>query len=179
MDKELEKLVNESLNPTEGNDDVPFAENEIHSLVINSGQKLSVRPHPHNYKWTEEALMTVYQSMYDWFDTHPEAVFIGEYFHAKDIEQTISYNTLRYTKGRFPSCDDAMEYICSLLEIRLIKAGLSGKFKEGLTKFVLANKHGWKEKTEQDIVVSTKEVKFEWGNPELIENEKEKDINEE
>ena len=175
MDKELEKLVNESLNPTEGNDSIPFAENEIHSLVINSGQKLSVRQHPANYKWTEEALMAVYQNMYDWFDSHPDAVFIGEYFHAKDIEQMISYNTLRYTKGRFPSCDDAMEFIWSLLEIRLVKAGLSGKFKEGLTKFVLSNKHGWKEKTEQDIVVSTKEVSFKYANPELEEPEKDRD----
>lgn len=173
--KELEKLVNDSLKPE--NDMIPFGQNEISDVCSEHKFKISVRPHPHNYKWDEESLLVVYQSMYDWFDAHPDAIFLEEYFHATDIEQLISYNTLRYTIGRFPSCDEAMTTIKEKLKIRLFKMGWDKNNKKDstLTKFCLMNNFGWKENTNQDITVSTKDVKFKYANPELDQPKNEED----
>ena len=170
---ELGDLVNDELNkPVRRNgQDLRDAKNkETIAAKIAAGTFVSG-----NLKYTEERLINFLDGMFQWITSHPTVCFMEEYYLAEDTDKSIPFGSLKKTYGRHETCDEIREAIKKVLEIRLAKAALNGTHKENFTKFLLMNNFGYKEKTEQDITLSTKEVKFKFGNKELQQPEKEED----
>lgn len=122
-----------------------------------------------NQKFTEEIVYKFLDNIFGWLQEHPESVFLEEYYLDPETDKTVPFGSLRNLYNKWESCEEVRTAIKKILEIRLVKAALTGKYKENMTKFLLINNYDYKDKTEQDIVLSTKEIKFKFGNPELNE----------
>lgn len=126
-------------------------------------------------KYDELTINNFYETIINWFIENPDAIFLQEYFFDENTPKTIPYGSLKMTYGRHESSDDLHDALKSMLEVRIFKAGWSKTKDANLTKFALMHNYNWKEKTEQDVTVSTKEVKFDFPNPELRLPEKEEE----
>lgn len=159
----LRKLVDEELNETRPGQ---LARNKKNSEIIQ--KKIAAGTFVSgNLKYTEEKLINFLDNMFQWFLNNPDKIFMEEYYMDPETDKSIPYGSLKKTYGRHESCDEIRAAIKKVLEIRLARAALTGKFKENFTKFLLINNFGYKEKVEQDVILSSKEVKFDFGNPEL------------
>lgn len=123
-------------------------------------------------KYTEEVLVKFWCHMFTWFVNHENAVFLEEYYLDPFTDKSVPWGSLRVTMGRYKSCTELHESVKKILEIRLVKAALEGRYKEGMAKFFLSNKYGYTEKTQQDITLSTKTIEYKFQNPELQEPDK-------
>ena len=156
---ELDNLANEELNKPEK----PNRRKEAIAAKIAAGTFVS-----NNLKYTEEILIGFLDGMFQWFLVNTGACFIEEYYFDPATDKSVPYGSLKKTYGRHQTCDEIRDAIKKVLEIRLAKAALTGAYKENFAKFLLTNNFGYtSEKTQQDITLSTKEVRFKFDNPEL------------
>ncbi len=159
----LRKLVDEELKETRPGQ---LARNKKNSEIIQkkiaAGTFISG-----NLKYTEEIIVNFLDNMFQWFLNNPDKIFMEEYYMDPETDKSIPYGSLKKTYGRHESCDEIRAAIKKVLEIRLARAALTGKFKENFTKFLFINNFGYKEKVEQDVILSSKETVFNFGNPEL------------
>lgn len=114
---------------------------------------------PHNYTWTEAKILEVLDDLEQWlleeeeiFDDKKQKFiivdagncFFKEFLYKRGLmDSWIS----RYT-DRFTTVRERIADIQRLQEFKLQLLAATGKQKEGITKFILQNKHGWAEKTE-------------------------------
>ena len=77
-------------------------------------------------------------------DTHALHYFIGDYLSTRKFHQERFWEDLK----TYPEFDFYYEYIKELQEYKLLNNGLNKKVDSTILKFVLANKHNYKEKTE-------------------------------
>jgi len=165
LDK-LQNLVDEEVSQVKETRPGQLARNKKNSEIIQKKIAAGIFVSG-NLKYTEEVIINFLDGMFQWFLTNPDKIFMEEYYMDPGTDKSIPYGSLKKTYGRHESCDEIRAAIKKVLEIRLAKAALSGVYKENFTKFLFINNFGYKEKVEQDVILSSKEVKFDFGNPEL------------
>jgi hypothetical protein len=127
---------------------------------------------------TPEVREKFIKDMYNYFLEDQNAVFVNEFFQ-KYPEYPYTYRHFMYITGTEGSArTEYLSKIKPLMETRLLKRALLGTYKENITKFILINNFGWKDKTESDLTVTTKPIVFKFGNPEL-NNKEENEENDE
>jgi len=166
---ELEKIVDESFKeePVEERKG-QLARNKKNSEIARA--KIAAGDFVSGYlKYDEQCIYNFLDTIFKYVLDNEDVIYLEEYYSDPNTEKTIPWGSLKATYGRHSSCDEIREAIKKILEIRLVKSALHNKTNANFTRFILQNNYGWKEKTEQDITLSTKEVKFAFGNPELTQ----------
>lgn len=127
-------------------------------------------------KYTAKTFETQFMLLFEYFQLNPGAVFIEEYYTNPDTEKLIPMRTLTSCKflPKYPAAAEMYEQLKKMLEMRIVKGGLTNAFNNSITKFVLQNCYGWKEKTSQDVQLSVVNTEFKFGNPELNAEDGEK-----
>lgn len=120
-----------------------------------------------NLKYDEQCIFKELCNILEYVIKNEGVTHFMQYYLDPLTEKKIPYGSLKATYGRHPICDGVRSEIKAILEFRLEILALNNKTNANFTRFVLQNNYGWKERTEQDITVSTKEIKFNFGNPEL------------
>lgn len=103
--------------------------------------------------WTEDTMLKILEGLKTWLinadlksDEPDENIFVGDYFSKIGTSTNIFTNKLEL----FPWLRDEYERLREIQQFKLLKLGLYRKTDSGLTKFVLANMHDWKEKSSND-----------------------------
>lgn len=173
--EELENLLNENFDRTE---------NQIlktnYPLIENIRNSLSTEYDINVEKYTDKDIGNYLIMILQWLLNNKEAVFIKEFYYDPTVKYTIPWETVKTRFLKRPELKKIRNYMKDVLEIRLAKAALNGKYKENFTKFLMINNFGYKsEKVDQDVNVTNKDVKFEFGNNNLIEEQNADDENKE
>lgn len=99
-------------------------------------------------KWTEKEAKELVDSVLKYVQDTSDCYFIGE-----PITELGYYRTLwSYIKDKFDF--DTIKRVESILENRLVKAGLTGGSNPTMTIFTLKNNYDWKDKRETDLNVN-------------------------
>lgn len=99
-------------------------------------------------KWTEKEAKELVDSVLKYVQDTPDCYFIGE-----PITELGYYRTLwNYIGTKFDF--DTIKRVESILENRLVKAGLTGGSNPTMTIFTLKNNYDWKDKRETDLNVN-------------------------
>lgn len=172
---ELDKLVKKELKSDlrsvtrKIKDDVPLSERIMlikKRLMLE--KKLGISDVHGNTKYSEEVVYEFLCEVYAWITVNEDALFLRDYYLDPNTDKAIPYGSLKRTYGKYESCDELREEIKYICFRRLYQNGLTRKYDSYMTKFGLINNYGWKsERSEQDVTLSTKEVRFKFDNPEL------------
>jgi hypothetical protein len=112
-------------------------------------------------KWTEEKALALLQELKDWmFETEDILDRDGNKIGERD-KGNVLWKDFLYRKGlydmiiyhlreKFSTFERELEDVKAIQEHRLQVLGLYGVTNPNMTKFVLQNKHGWKEKVENE-----------------------------
>lgn len=102
-------------------------------------------------KWTEKNANILGEELIEWLkekDEHGEDkgnIFFMEFLV---IEKKMYPALISYLKDKFTSFFKLIEQAEAIQEIKLQKYGVGDRLNSTMTKFVLINKHGWKDKTD-------------------------------
>lgn len=123
-------------------------------------------------KWTEEKIHQILDELVDWLLEEVEIkddkgnllrtedagnVFYSGFLYKKGLFD----DWIGYVKRKFDSVKERFKYINKVKEYKLQFLAVNGKTKEGITKFILSNKHGWKEKSEHKNI--NKNIDIIWN----------------
>lgn len=122
-------------------------------------------------KYPKETLIKQYELMIEWYKANEDMIFLTEYYHDSQTVKLVPLGSLKKSAHRHPEVDEMKAALTSILEVRIFKMGWSRVKDSGLTKFLLSNNFGWKEKSESEVTVTNKEILFNFGNTELNEKE--------
>lgn len=109
-------------------------------------------------KWTEEKALELGEDLIKWIseeDLNDPArrVFINGFLV---LERGLNVTTVNYLAKKFSSFSNLYERAKQISEYKLAMYGLAEKTSSQITKFALANNHGWTEK--KDITQTIKEL---------------------
>ena len=105
-------------------------------------------------KWTEErALNEVGHPLIEWLlakdkDGNDKGNMFFEEFLI--IENNYYHDLVRYLSEKFTSFSELIERARKIQELKLQKYGVADRLNATMTKFVLINKHNWKDKIEHE-----------------------------
>ena len=96
-------------------------------------------------KWTEDRAMQLGYDLIAWQKEKPENVFWEEFII---MEKELYPEIISYLSKKFTSFLKLIEKAKKIQEIKLKKYGTADRLNASITKFVLINEHGWKDKQE-------------------------------
>ena len=172
---ELENLLNENFD---------YTENQVmktnYPLIEEIRNSLSEEYDINVEKYTDKDVGNYLILMLQWLINNKDAVFIKEYYYDINVKYTIPWDTIKTRFLKRPKLQKIRNYMNDVLEMRLAKAALKGTYKENFTKFLMINNFGYKsEKVDQDINLTNKNIRFDFGNEGLIEEKgKDEEVNE-
>jgi len=102
-------------------------------------------------KWTEAKALQLADDLITWQKQKPVNIFWDEYLV---MERDLYPKLISYLSKKFTSFFRLLEKAKKIQEIKLKKYGTADKLNASITKFVLINEHGWKDK--QEIVADVK-----------------------
>ena len=132
-------------------------------------------------KWTEEKCLEMLDLLEDWLlekvPVHDkdgkviQMVDAGNVFYKEFLYQNRLFDDwITYVGNKHTTVSKRMEYINNLQEHKLQKLTFEGKGKEGIAKFILQNKHNWREKVDQKVDQTLTQI--EWKEEKTYENPK-------
>jgi hypothetical protein len=98
-------------------------------------------------RWSEENALKVGNDLLTWMRAKPTNIFWEEFLY---IENDYYSSLIAYLCEKFSSFAKLIERAKKIQEIKLKKYGAVDKLNATITKFVLINEHGWKDKNEID-----------------------------
>jgi hypothetical protein len=99
-------------------------------------------------KWTEDRAIRLGYDLIAWQKEKPENVFWEEFII---MEKELYPEIISYLSKKFTSFLKLIEKAKKIQEIKLKKYGTADKLNASITKFVLINEHGWKDKRESEL----------------------------
>ena len=96
-------------------------------------------------KWTEENALQLGEDLIAWQKSENVNIFFEEYLV---IERDLYPSLIAYLSNKFTSFSKLIEKSRKIQELKLQKYGTADKLNAAITKFVLVNKHGWRDKQE-------------------------------
>src|SRR5690554_3341961 len=108
-------------------------------------------------KWTEERALALADELIEWLKEKDEDgndkgnMFYEEFLV---IEKDLYPDLIRYLTNKFSSFFERIKTAEKIQELKLQKYGVGDRLNASMTKFVLTNKHGWREKSETQIGVN-------------------------
>ena len=96
-------------------------------------------------KWTEAKALQLGEDLINWQKEGPINIFWDEYLV---MERDLYPKLISYLCGKFTSFFQLLEKAKKIQEIKLKKYGTADKLNASITKFVLINEHGWRDKQE-------------------------------
>jgi len=76
----------------------------------------------------------------------------------------VARSTIWEWKEKYPEFSSALEKLLSHQEARLLDNGLGGQYTSTITKLILSNNHGYKEKTENAHTITAVNMAMDWGD---------------
>jgi hypothetical protein len=134
------------------------------------------------FKWYEQDYIDTLLRIKEWFINNTTAIYFKEYFidfKRPELDKDIPWNTLRQQYMKYESAVELWEEIVTMQEIRIIKWTIAGHIKSpAFGQFLLRTKHDYIETTKQQVEVTSKDIRFNFGNLEDTneKNETETDI---
>lgn len=120
-----------------------------------SGGKGNIKPHDGKQfssdykpqeKWTEENALKLGNELIEWISKKGKKnIFFQEFLFIKTLN---NQKTISYLSNKFTSFLTLIVRAKKIQEIKLLKYGIANKLNASMTKFVLANHHGYREKKE-------------------------------
>lgn len=104
-------------------------------------------------KWTEERALKLADELIEWLKEKDEdGEDKGNMFYEEFliIEKDLYLDVIRYLTDKFSSFSERIKQAKKIQEIKLMKYGVGDRLNASMTKFTLANNHGWAEKKEVD-----------------------------
>jgi hypothetical protein len=106
-----------------------------------------------NEKWTEEKAIKLGEELISWLkekddDGEDKGNMFFEEFLV--IEKDLYPALIKYLTDKFTSFSKLIEKAHKIQELKLTKYGVGDRLNATMTKFVLINVHGWKDKQEYD-----------------------------
>lgn len=98
-------------------------------------------------KWTEEKALQLGNDLIDWMKNNEINMFWEEYLV---MERDLYPELIAYLSNKFTSFLKLIGKAKKVQEIKLKKYGTADKLNATITKFVLINEHGWKDKQETE-----------------------------
>lgn len=98
-------------------------------------------------KYTEEVVVDIANRLIKWMDKAEDNIFVKEFA----VENRYSNSDFDDWARKYTSFRLIYTQAKQKQEIKLLKGGLKGKYKEQMTKFVLVNHHDYKEKHEANV----------------------------
>lgn len=131
-------------------------------------------------KYDETTAVNFMIDVITWFEDHPTEISTVKYYLDPKTNKAVSpaKSTWHYLRKRFATFNQLNELLQQLCADRIMKKSLTGEWKENMGKFLLVNNYGMKDRTETDVNLTTKLVKFNFGNEELKEKENEDEFDE-
>lgn len=108
-------------------------------------------------KWTEQKALALADELIAWLkEKDDKGNDKGNMFYEEFliIEKDLYLDVIRYLKSKFTSFSERIKQAEKIQEIKLQKYGVGDRLNASMTKFVLTNKHGWREKSETQIGVN-------------------------
>jgi hypothetical protein len=103
-------------------------------------------------KWTEKRALELGNELISWLRKKEKGqmpnIFIEEYLY---LEKDLYPGLISYLCEKFTSFSNLIEKAKKIQEVHLAKWGTFDKLNSAMTKFVLINNHGWKDKTETEL----------------------------
>jgi len=96
-------------------------------------------------KWTEAKALQLGEDLIKWQKENTVNMFWEEYLV---MERDLYPKLISYLCGKFTSFFQLLEKAKKIQEIKLKKYGTADKLNASITKFVLINEHGWRDKQE-------------------------------
>lgn len=102
-------------------------------------------------KWTEEKSLQLGNDLINWLKAKDEDgndkgnIFFEEFLV---IEKDLYPDLITYLRDKFSSFSDLLKKAEKIQEIKLAKYGTADRLNASMTKFVLINNHGWRDKQE-------------------------------
>lgn len=108
------------------------------------GKKFSstYQPKP---KWTQKIADQLAHDLIAWQKKDAINIFWEEFLV---IERDLHPNVIGYLRKKYSSFSDLLEQARKIQELKLQKYATADKLNAAITKFVLINKHGWRDKQE-------------------------------
>lgn len=100
-------------------------------------------------KWTEEKALELADDLIDWLNAKDDnGEDKGNMFYEEFlvIERGLYPQLISYLEEKFSSFLKRIRTAEKIQELKLQKYGVGDRLNASMTKFVLANKHGWKER---------------------------------
>ena len=101
-------------------------------------------------KWTEEKALKLGEDLIEWQKADSVNMFWDEYLV---LERDLYPSLIAYLSNKFTAFSKLIEKAKKIQEIKLKKYGTADKLNAAITKFVLTNEHGWRDK--QDHAIQT------------------------
>lgn len=112
--------------------------------------------------WDEKTALELGKGLLDWIkDGGVQNIFYNEYLI---IQMDLHPNIVSYLSKKFTSFNELIEKSKKIQELKLLKFGVLDKTNAPITKFVLANNHGYSDKVESKSENSTNIVWNETKN---------------
>lgn len=130
------------------------------------GRQFSSKNQPPE-KWTEKTSMELGDDLIDWLNAKDNEgndkgnIFFEEFLI---IERKLYPELISYLSEKFTSFFKLIEKAKKIQEIKLVKYGVGDRLNATMTKFVLTNHHGYKEKSENE---QSGEIKINHSNIDL------------
>lgn len=102
-------------------------------------------------KWTEEKALQLGNDLIDWMKENEINMFWEEYLV---MERDLYPELIAYLSNKFTSFLKLIGKAKKVQEIKLKKYGTADKLNATITKFVLINEHGWKDKQQIDTTIT-------------------------
>jgi hypothetical protein len=96
-------------------------------------------------KWTKAKAVQLGEDLIAWQNKDAINIFWEEFLV---MERNLHPNVIGYLCKKFSSFSDLIGKARKIQELKLQKYGTADKLNAAITKFVLINKHGWREKQE-------------------------------
>jgi len=98
-------------------------------------------------KWTEEKALALGYELLEWMK-QPMNIFFEEFLI---IENDYYAELIAYLSSKFPSFLKVIDRARKIQELKLQKHATFKDTDTGMTKFILINRHDWKDKTEETV----------------------------
>lgn len=96
-------------------------------------------------KWTKKRAEQLGNDLIAWQKKDAINIFWEEFLV---IERDLYPDVIRYLSEKYSSFSDLIRQASKIQEIKLQKYATANKLNPAITKFVLINKHGWRDKQE-------------------------------
>ncbi|HEY4756026.1 MAG TPA: hypothetical protein VIH28_08235 [Ignavibacteriaceae bacterium] len=112
-------------------------------------------------KWTEAKALRLGNDLINWLKAKDHNgndsgnIFFMEFLI---IENDLYPDLISYLVGKFSSFSYLIDKAKAIQELKLQKYGVGDRLNATMTKFVLINKHDWKDKTETDVTTKGESI---------------------